>query len=177
MSIISKKSKLFAFDIDVDALTNDINDKRFTLINANFKFVRFYLNYFEALPVDFILADLGLSSHHIETDIRGFSFMSDVPLDMRMNQEQQINAKEILNNFSEDELIQIFRNYGNVPFAKSLAHDIVNSRKTKPIKTSSELNDLALKYILKGKEFKNLAKVYQALRIEMCIRDSHIVHH
>lgn len=91
--------------------------------------------------------------------------MSDVPLDMRMNQEQQINAKEILNNFSEDELIQIFRNYGNVPFAKSLAHDIVNSRKTKPIKTSSELNDLALKYILKGKEFKNLAKVYQALRI------------
>lgn len=165
LSIISKKSKLFAFDIDVDALTNDINDKRFTLINANFKFVRFYLNYFEALPVDFILADLGLSSHHIETDIRGFSFMSDVPLDMRMNQEQQINAKEILNNFSEDELIQIFRNYGNVPFAKSLAHDIVNSRKTKPIRTSSELNDLALKYILKGKEFKNLAKVYQALRI------------
>ena len=63
--------------------------------------------------------------------------MSDVPLDMRMNQEQQINAKEILNNFSEDELIQIFRNYGNVPFIKSLVYDIVNSRKTKPIKTSS----------------------------------------
>lgn len=165
LSIISKKSKLFAFDIDTDALANEINDSRFTLINANFKFIRFYLNYFDALPADFILADLGLSSHHLETDDRGFSFMSEVPLDMRMHQEQEITAKEILNNHSEEDLINIFKNYGNVNFAVLLARDIVNKRKIKPIETSYDLNELALKYIPKGKEFKNLAKIYQALRI------------
>lgn len=165
LSIISKKSKLFAFDIDADALANEINDSRFTLINANFKFIRFYLNYFDALPADFILADLGLSSHHLETDDRGFSFMSEVPLDMRMHQEQEITAKEILNNHSEEDLINIFKNYGNVNFAVLLARDIVNKRKIKPIETSYDLNELALKYIPKGKEFKNLAKIYQALRI------------
>lgn len=165
LSIISKKSKLFAFDIDTDALANEINDSRFTLINANFKFIRFYLNYFDALPADFILADLGLSSHHLETDDRGFSFMSEVSLDMRMHQEQEITAKEILNNHSEEDLINIFKNYGNVNFAVLLARDIVNKRKIKPIETSYDLNELALKYIPKGKEFKNLAKIYQALRI------------
>jgi 16S rRNA (cytosine1402-N4)-methyltransferase len=165
LSIISKKSKLYAFDIDADALANEINDSRFTLINANFKFVRYYLNYFNALPADFILADLGLSSHHIETDERGFSFMTDAPLDMRMHQEQDLTAKEILNNFSENELIDIFKNYGNVNFAALLARDIVNKRQIKPIETSSDLNELASKYIPKGKEFKNLAKIYQALRI------------
>lgn len=165
LSIISKKSKLFAFDIDADALANEINDSRFTLINANFKFIRYYLNYFDALPADFILADLGLSSHHLETDDRGFSFMSDVTLDMRMHQEQEITAKEILNNYSEEDLINIFKNYGNVSFAVSLVRDIIDKRKIKTIETSSELNELALKYIPKGKEFKNLAKIYQALRI------------
>ncbi len=165
LSIISKKSKLFAFDIDADALANEISDSRFTLINANFKFIRYYLNYFDALPADFILADLGLSSHHLETDDRGFSFMSDVTLDMRMHQEQEITAKEILNNYSEEDLIKIFKNYGNLSFAISLSRDIINKRKIKTIETSSDLNELALKYIPKGKEYKNLAKVYQALRI------------
>lgn len=165
LSIISKKSKLFAFDIDADALANEINDSRFTLINANFKFIRYYLNYFDALPADFILADLGLSSHHLETDDRGFSFMSNVSLDMRMHQDQEITAKEILNNYSEEDLINIFKNYGNVSFAVSLVRDIIDKRKIKNIETSSELNELALKYIPKGKEFKNLAKIYQALRI------------
>ena len=165
LSIISKKSKLFAFDIDADALANEINDSRFTLINANFKFIRYYLNYFDALPADFILADLGLSSHHLETDDRGFSFMSNVSLDMRMHQDQEITAKEIINNYSEEDLINIFKNYGNVSFAVSLVRDIIDKRKIKTIETSSELNELALKYIPKGKEFKNLAKIYQALRI------------
>jgi len=165
LSIISKKSKLFAFDIDADALANEIKDSRFTLINANFKFIRYYLNYFDALPADFILADLGLSSHHLETDERGFSFMSDVTLDMRMHQDQEITAKEILNNYSEEELINIFKNFGNVSFSVSLARDIIEKRKIKTIETSSDLNEIALKYIPKGKEFKNLAKIYQALRI------------
>ncbi|MBP8946310.1 MAG: 16S rRNA (cytosine(1402)-N(4))-methyltransferase RsmH [Bacteroidales bacterium] len=165
LSIISKKSKLFAFDIDADALANEIKDSRFTLINANFKFIRYYLNYFDALPADFILADLGLSSHHLETDERGFSFMSDVTLDMRMHQYQEITAKEILNNYSEEELINIFKNFGNVSFSVSLARDIIEKRKIKTIETSSDLNEIALKYIPKGKEFKNLAKIYQALRI------------
>jgi len=86
---------------------------------------------FDALPADFILADLGLSSHHLETDDRGFSFMSDVTLGMRMHQEQEITAKEILNNYSEEDLIKIFKNYGNVSFAVSLSRDIIDKRKIK----------------------------------------------
>lgn len=159
--------KLFAFDQDADAAANNINDNRFMLIRQNFRYARNFLKYYKALPVDGILADLGVSSHQFDTPERGFSTRFDGPLDMRMDNTSATTAASILNTYSIEQLTKIFREYGELIEAWKLAKIIDNARKEKEIKTTEDLKELVLPIAPKGKENKFLAKIYQALRIEV----------
>ena len=162
-----KDGRLIAFDQDQEALENNIEDPRFTLVQQNFKYLKNFLKLHKALPVDGVLADLGISSHQINTAERGFSTRFDGPLDMRMNKESKLSAASVIQNYSEEKLIQIFRQYGEIKNAKNLAFKIVESRKEKPIKTTQELNSICEKLVQERKRSKYLAQVYQAIRIEV----------
>jgi|TARA_B110000305_G_C19398858_1_gene618983 16S rRNA (cytosine1402-N4)-methyltransferase len=162
-----KDGRLIAFDQDQEALENKIVDPRFILVQQNFKYLKNFLKLHKALPVDGVLADLGISSHQINTAERGFSTRFDGPLDMRMNKESKLSAASVIQNYSEEKLIQIFRQYGEIKNAKNLAFKIVESRKEKPIKTTQELNSICEKLVQERKRSKYLAQVYQAIRIEV----------
>ena len=162
-----KDGRLIAFDQDQEALENNIEDPRLTLVQQNFKYLKNFLKLHKALPVDGVLADLGISSHQINTAERGFSTRFDGPLDMRMNKESKLSAASVIQNYSEEKLIQIFRQYGEIKNAKNLAFKIVESRKEKPIKTTQELNSICEKLVHERKRSKYLAQVYQAIRIEV----------
>tara|TARA_B110000495_G_C22972314_1_gene570769 strand:- start:305 stop:1207 length:903 start_codon:yes stop_codon:yes gene_type:complete len=162
-----KDGRLIAFDQDQEALENNIVDPRFILVQQNFKYLKNFLKLHKALPVDGVLADLGISSHQINTAERGFSTRFDGPLDMRMNKESKLSAASVIQNYSEEKLIQIFRQYGEIKNAKNLAFKIVESRKEKPIKTTQELNSICEKLVQERKRSKYLAQVYQAIRIEV----------
>lgn len=162
-----KDGRLIAFDQDQEALENNIEDPRLTLVQQNFKYLKNFLKLHKALPVDGVLADLGISSHQINTAERGFSTRFDGPLDMRMNKESKLSAASVIQNYSEEKLIQIFRQYGEIKNAKNLAFKIVESRKEKPIKTTQELNSICEKLVQERKRSKYLAQVYQAIRIEV----------
>ncbi|MDL2227748.1 16S rRNA (cytosine(1402)-N(4))-methyltransferase RsmH [Odoribacter sp. OttesenSCG-928-L07] len=164
---LDKKGKLIAFDIDDDALKNSIKDKRFVLVNQNFRFLWNYLRYYDAIPVDGILADLGVSSHQIDDDNRGFSIRKDGDLDMRMNSGLSLSAKDVLNNYSAEDLIKVFRDYGELDKPHVFAHAVVRQREIKPFETTSELKEFAEKYAPKKKEYKYLSQVFQAVRIEV----------
>lgn len=162
-----KDGRLIAFDQDQEALENKIVDPRFILVQQNFKYLKNFLKLHKALPVDGVLADLGISSHQINTAERGFSTRFDGPLDMRMNKESKLSAASVIQNYSEEKLIQIFSQYGEIKNAKNLAFKIVESRKEKPIKTTQELNSICEKLVQERKRSKYLAQVYQAIRIEV----------
>jgi|TARA_B110000046_G_scaffold65297_2_gene72784 16S rRNA (cytosine1402-N4)-methyltransferase len=162
-----KDGRLIAFDQDQEALENNIVDPRFILVQQNFKYLKNFLKLHKALPVDGVLADLGISSHQINTAERGFSTRFDGPLDMRMNKESKLSAASVIQNYSEEKLIQIFSQYGEIKNAKNLAFKIVESRKEKPIKTTQELNSICEKLVQERKRSKYLAQVYQAIRIEV----------
>ena len=162
-----KDGRLIAFDQDQEALENKIVDPRFILVQQNFKYLKNFLKLHKVLPVDGVLADLGISSHQINTAERGFSTRFDGPLDMRMNKESKLSAASVIQNYSEEKLIQIFRQYGEIKNAKNLAFKIVESRKEKPIKTTQELNSICEKLVQERKRSKYLAQVYQAIRIEV----------
>ena len=144
-----KDGRLIAFDQDQEALENKIVDPRFILVQQNFKYLKNFLKLHKALPVDGVLADLGISSHPINTAERGFSTRFDGPLDMRMNKESKLSAASVIQNYSEEKLIQIFRQYGEIKNAKNLAFKIVESRKEKPIKTTQELNSICEKLVIR----------------------------
>jgi 16S rRNA (cytosine1402-N4)-methyltransferase len=163
---MSEESILYAFDQDIDASTNKIDDSRLVLIDANFRYLGKYLKYFGDLEVDGILADLGVSSHQIDEPTRGFSFMAGEDLDMRMNVRQRIKASDILNNYSESELVNIFSTYGEVRNSRQLASKICQGRR------KSEFTDVqsliaSMEGIVLGNKFRYLAQVFQALRIEV----------
>ena len=162
-----KDGRLIAFDQDQEALENNIVDPRFILVQQNFKYLKNFLKLHKVLPVDGVLADLGISSHQINTAERGFSTRFDGPLDMRMNKESKLSAASVIQNYSEEKLIQIFSQYGEIKNAKNLAFKIVESRKEKPIKTTQELNSICEKLVQERKRSKYLAQVYQAIRIEV----------
>jgi len=122
--------KLFAFDQDADATKNTISDNRFMLIGHNFRFVKRFMRYYNSIPVNGLVADLGISSHQINVAERGFSIRFDAALDMRMNKETELTAAGIINEYSEDRLIQVFSEFGEVRNARSLAKKIVEARKT-----------------------------------------------
>lgn len=164
---LGEKGRLLAFDQDVDAQENAFDDERFTLIPQNFRYLKKFLR-FEGYPqVDGILGDFGVSSHQFDVAERGFSTRFDGRLDMRMNQRDSISAYEVVNEYDESDLRQIFAEYGELKNAFKLAQTIVTARIEKPIETSDELKDLLMSLLFKGKEFKVLAQIYQAIRIEV----------
>ncbi|MGC4128653.1 MAG: 16S rRNA (cytosine(1402)-N(4))-methyltransferase RsmH [Bergeyella sp.] len=163
---LSPKGKLYAFDQDLDALNNSIDDPRFTLINQNFRFLENSLLMYGISEVDGILADLGVSSHQFDEAERGFSTRSNAPLDMRMNVMQTLNAKKIINEYEEEQLADIFYYYGELRESRKLAREIAHHRKTKKIETTEDLKNL-FSYIPPHKQNKFFAQVFQAVRIEV----------
>lgn len=164
---LGPKGKLIAFDQDPDALNNRIDDSRFILVHQNFRFLKNCLRLEGVKEVDGILGDLGVSSHQFDDAERGFSIRFDADLDMRMDQVSDLDAKKVINTYSEEELHRIFGMYGEVQNAKSLAKTIVTARLTKEIHTVAELKDVIKKMVPRGKEHKYHAQVFQALRIEV----------
>ena len=159
--------KLFAFDQDADALANKPDDPRITLVNNNFRYIRNFLKLYKAVPVDGILADLGISSHQIDQPERGFSTRFEAGLDMRMDRRKGLSAKEIVNTASEEQLTKIFREYGEVRNAQKAARLIAGKRKEQPVETTGELKAVLAPCTGRGKENKFFAQVFQALRIEV----------
>lgn len=158
---------LFAFDQDAAAAKNVIDDSRFTFIAHNFRFIKNFLKYYKNETVNGILADLGVSSRHLDDPERGFSFRFESELDMRMNQKAEKSAKDILNQYSHEELSAIFKNYGEIRNAWNLAKKICDFRQTKEITNSGELLELIRSMAPKRRENKFFAQVFQALRIEV----------
>jgi 16S rRNA (cytosine1402-N4)-methyltransferase len=164
---LGNKGRLLGFDQDADAQANVIADDRFVFVDQNFRYLKNFCRLHNAIPVDGILADLGVSSYQFDQPERGFSIRFDAELDMRMNQQSSLSAKEVVNSYSEAELHRIFGIYGEIQNAKSLANTIVTSRLSKPIVTVADMKNAIAKRIPKGKENKYLAQVFQALRIEV----------
>ena len=162
-----KDGCLIGFDQDSDALANVPDDSRFIFVNHNFRYLRNFLRYCGYDEADGILADLGVSSHEFDEAGRGFSFRFDAELDMRMNQRSRLKATDILNTYSEENLIRIFRNYGEVDNVRRLVDLIVKVRTEKMITRSEEFLQVIAPCVPKQKEKKYLAQVYQALRIEV----------
>jgi 16S rRNA (cytosine1402-N4)-methyltransferase len=163
---LSEKGKLFGFDQDLDALKNNIDDPRFTLINQNFRFLENSLLMYGSSKVDGILADLGVSSHQFDEAQRGFSTRSTAPLDMRMNVMQSLDAKKVINEYGEEELANIFYYYGELRESRKLARDIVHHRKNKSIETTEDLKKL-FSFLPPHKINKFYAQLFQAIRIEV----------
>ena len=168
-SILQKleNGKLFAFDQDTDAQQNSINDERLVLITQNFRFIKNFLRLEGICEVDGILADLGVSSYQFDTAERGFSIRKDGDLDMRMNRNQELSAKIIVNDYNTNELSQIFRSFGELDNAYALAKSIVNYRKEKVISTTDDLKDAVKEHVPPHKKNKILAQLFQAIRIEV----------
>ncbi|MGZ4116945.1 MAG: 16S rRNA (cytosine(1402)-N(4))-methyltransferase RsmH [Bacteroidia bacterium] len=159
--------KLYAFDQDDDAVKNKIDDERFVLIKQNFRYLKNFLKMYNALPIDGLLADLGVSSHQFDEADRGFSTRFDANLDMRMDRNGKQTAADILNTYSEEELKRIFKLYGEVDNAGYLASIIFHNRKEKAINTVNDLKMMITKCVKRGKENQYYAQVFQALRIEV----------
>lgn len=162
-----KEGKLLAFDQDEAALKNKIADPRLIMIHSNFRYLRNFLKLYKLYPVDGILADLGLSSHQIDEGERGFSTRFNGVLDMRMDRNKKITAREIINHYPEEKLMEIFRKYGEITNARQVAAIVVSSRKTKPIDTTQDLKEVTITCTQRGKENKFYARMFQALRMEV----------
>lgn len=167
MKHLGKNGRLIAFDQDADAQRNKIDDKRFEFVDQNFRYLKNFCRLHGATKVDGILADLGVSSHQFDEAERGFSIRFDAELDMRMNQQSELTAKQVVNTYGEAELHRIFGIYGEIQNAKSLAKTIVTGRLNGPLNTVADLKNTIAGLIPRGKEHKYLARVFQALRIEV----------
>lgn len=164
---LGDKGKLFAFDQDSDALKNTIDDERFTLIHENFRFVKRFLRFHGVKEVDGILADFGVSSHQFDVAERGFSTRFEADLDMRMNQDNKLSAFHVVNEYEEEQLKQVFLQYGELRAAPAMAKLIVEYRETELIITSEQLKTVLRKFLPPRYENKVLAQIYQAIRIEV----------
>lgn len=167
MNELGEKGRLYGFDQDQDAIANSINDERFTFVYSNFAYITNFMRFYGVKQVDGILADLGVSFHHFDESDRGFSFRFDGTLDMRMNQKGGKDARWILANYSEEQLAQILYLYGELKSSRKIANAIVKSRNTKAINTTGELLEIIKPFIKPAQEKKELAQVFQALRIEV----------
>lgn len=164
---LGENGKLIAFDQDEDALANAIDDPRFLLINENFRYIKRFLRFHGIREVDGILGDLGVSSHQFDVAERGFSTRFEADLDMRMSQKSSLSAYEVINEYEEKHLRQIFSEYGELKSASGIAYAIVSNRKTEPIKNSERLKEVLAKFLPAHKSNKILAQIYQAIRIEV----------
>jgi 16S rRNA (cytosine1402-N4)-methyltransferase len=167
LSRMGKNSRLIAFDRDTDALNNAPKDDRLILIHNNFRFLQNHIRFNGFDKVDGILADLGVSSHQFDTGERGFSFRFDAKLDMRMNRLSNKTAADILNSYSIEELTRIFQNYGEVDNSGRAARLVCEFREKRGLETTTDLNEAVGPMLPKFAEHKFLAKIYQALRIEV----------
>ena len=164
---LGKKGHLYSFDQDADAELNIVNDDRFTFVRSNFRYLKNWMRYYEVDGIDGLLADLGVSSHHFDDDTRGFSFRFDAPLDMRMNKRGGLTAADVLNNYTEEQLADIFYLYGELKNARKLASVLVKARAGQPIETTGQLVSLTEHLFAKEREKKEVTKLFQALRIEV----------
>lgn len=162
---LSERGHLYGFDQDSDARANAMDDPRFTFVYGNFRFMRNFLRYYGVDAVDGILADLGVSFHHFDDPDRGFSFRSDGPLDMRMNRNASRSAAWVVNNYTEEQLADMFYLYGELKNARKFASVLVKARSKAPIETTEQLLAAVAPLINPKKEKKELAQVFQALRI------------
>lgn len=159
--------RLFSFDQDADAEKNIVDDRRFTFVRSNFRYLYNFLRYHQVEQVDGILADLGVSSHHFDDSERGFSFRFDGNLDMRMNKRAGITAADVVNTYDEERLANIFYLYGELKNSRKLASAIAKARNEKAIKTIGDFLEIVKPMFGREREKKELAKVFQALRIEV----------
>ncbi len=159
--------RLLGFDQDLDAQSNAPDDARFTFVRSNFRYLANWLRYYDAAPVDGILADLGVSSHHFDDATRGFSFRFDAPLDMRMNVRARQTAADVVNRYGEADLARIFQLYGELKNGRRLAAALVRRRAEKPVETVENLIEVVRPLIGRDREKKDMARVFQALRIEV----------
>jgi 16S rRNA (cytosine1402-N4)-methyltransferase len=177
LSRLGKNGHLYGFDQDADAEKNLSNltdetsffavDDRFTFVRSNFRYIKNWMRYYGVDGIDGLLADLGVSSHHFDDETRGFSFRFDAPLDMRMNKRAGMTAADILNNYTEQQLADVFYLYGELKNARKLASVIVKARQEKPILTTGQLLELTERLFAKEREKKEVTKLFQALRIEV----------
>ncbi len=164
---MDSESRLFSFDQDEDAEQNIVNDKRFTFVRSNFRYLSNFLRYYGVDGVDAVLADLGVSSHHFNDSERGFSFRFNGKLDMRMNKRAGMTAADIVNNYDEERLANLFYLYGELKNSRKIASVLVKARSQKKLETIEEFLDIIKPLFGKDREKKELAKVFQALRIEV----------
>jgi len=164
---LGKKGKLFAFDQDADALGNTIDDERFTLIHENFRYIKRFLRFHGTREVDGVLADFGVSSHQFDVAERGFSTRFEADLDMRMNQNNEMSAYHVVNEYEEEQIKKVLLQYGELRAAPAMARLIVANREKGPIKTSEQLKNTLKKFLPPKHENKVLAQIYQAIRIEV----------
>lgn len=167
LSRLGKKGHLYSFDQDADAEQNIVNDDRFTFVRSNFRYLSNWMRYYGVEQIDGLLADLGVSSHHFDDETRGFSFRYDAPLDMRMNKRAGKTASDILNEYSEEALADVFYLYGELKNARRIAAAICAYRQQQQIKTTADLTKATERLIRTEKEKKDMARLYQALRIEV----------
>lgn len=165
---LGKNGHLYSFDQDADVEKNIVDDDRFTFVRSNFRYVKQWMRYYGVERVDGLLADLGVSSHHFDDATRGFSFrFDDAPLDMRMNQRAKMTAADVLNTYSEEQLADIFYLYGELKTARKIAAMMIKARGAKRMQTTSDLMDAVGSLFRQEREKKELAKLFQALRIEV----------
>ena len=163
---LGERGRLFGFDQDIDVLKNVPDDKRFTFVRSNFRYLKNFLRYHGVDAVDGILADLGVSSHHFDDAERGFSFRFDGELDMRMNKASRLSASAVLNTYTEEALADVFFLYGELHNSRKIARTIVQARAKQPVERISQFIEILKPFFGKEKEKKDMARVFQALRIE-----------
>ena len=164
---LDEKAHLYSFDQDPDAEKNIVNDDRFTFVRSNFRYLKNWMRYYGVDHIDGLLADLGVSSHHFDDETRGFSFRFDATLDMRMNKRAGATAADILNTYDEEQLADIFYIYGELKNARKIASIIAKTRNEKKIETTGDLMSATEKLFQREREKKEMAKMFQALRIEV----------
>ncbi len=167
LKTLSAEGRLIAFDQDADAKQNLIEDQRFEFVESNFKYMKNFLKSLNRMPVDGVLADLGVSSHQFDEAERGFSFRYSAPLDMRMNTALNETAADVLEHRSEQELNFIFRAYGEFKFSKALVREVLKERELNGVKTTDQLVDLVKRVVAERNLKGELPKVFQALRLEV----------
>lgn len=167
LECLGENGRLYSFDQDEDAAKNVVDDKRFTFIQQNFRYMKNFVQLYCGGKVDGILADLGVSSYQFDTPEKGFSIRYNGRLDMRMNQNSAVDAANIVNTYDVSSLASVFSRYGELKNAMSIANAISMSREIKPIETTDELKSAVARFLPKGSENKVLAQIFQALRIEV----------
>ena len=167
LSRLGADGRLFGFDQDADAEANIMDDGRFTFVRSNFRYLKNWMRYYGVGPIDGLLADLGVSSHHFDDAERGFSFRFDAPLDMRMNKRDGITAADVLNRYDEARLADVFYLYGELKNSRRIAAAVAKARADKPVVTTQDLVDATAALFKRDREKKDMAKMFQALRIEV----------